>query len=933
MSAGPPRLLGREAEVAELVRVLTGDDGGHVAAVGSAGIGKSTLLREVASRAEAAGILVRSTVGATSERGLPFVGLHDLVGHDAEHLRLPEPLRAALDVTVLHTRAAEVSVDPTALNLAVLRVLEQLSAERRLLLVLDDLPWVDVATRASLAFVLRRLAPDRISTLAALRPEAMETLGGTEADIVPPGLVRTVAIGPLDEVTLAAVVEGRLGSRLSHRLSRQLHEASAGNPLLALELARSATLGQGLVPELTVPERYRAVLGPRLDALSPDARRSLLAAALLARPSLEVLGQVVPVDGVLEAESAGVVRIEAGLVRFAHPLFAALCRDSTDGGERRDLHALLAKVAPDEIERARHLGAATILPDESVAAGIEAAAHLARSRAAIAAAADLMTVAERLTPAAEPELRTRRGCAAAELFFELADLETAARIVRRLLEDLEPGRLRARCLMTLGQVTAEDSAGAATLYEEALRQPGLDPDTEHEARFCVARILGNLGDLSGSRSRTVALEADTAAAGRDDLARLCRAHIAWIDLMTGRAPARSPVWQRMVAEADAYEPGYDHPDLLRSWEAMAREDNARALALIDRLMDRVQRAGDIRTWAALAQHRGDAQLRLGNIESACALLQQASRISADGRHDEALLYFRAIAAAWQGRLDDARTDAEAALAMARRVGNRLFEAPAHHALGFVELSDGREEAAAQQYDAVVAGMRAMGWRHPGLVVWHGNAVEAFLAVGRRTDAAALVDELEAAAVAQDLTTSAALARRCRGLICADAGDLDAAITALDESVRLSAGLENPLEHARTLLARGVVHRRRRQKGRSRDDIEQAAALLSRHGAVVWAARAERELARSTAAAAGAELTSAERAVAELAAGGASNRDIAGALYVSEKTVEAALTRVYRKLAVRSRSQLARHPDLGGDVGPAGSLAGSTSPAAPAPRGR
>ena len=342
---------------------------------------------------------------------------------------------------------------------------------------------------------------------------------------------------------------------------------------------------------------------------------------------------------------------------------------------------------------------------------------------------------------------------------------------------------------------------------------------------------------------------------------------------------------------------------------MSREDNERALELIDDLMERARLAGNIGLWAGFARHRGEVLLRRGEIVPACDTHDEVYRILADGRHDEAWLSYGALALAWHGRLDDARADASTALTMAERDRNRLFEATSHHVLGFVELSVGRPAAAAAHYDSLVAELAAMGWRHPSLVVWQGDAVEALVGAGRRADASAIVEELEKMGARFELATSMALAARCRGLLLEDEGDLDAALGVLDESVRLSEPLGIPLEHARTLLVRGVVQRRRRQKALSRDDLTHARDLFATCGAVVWADRAARELERSAAVAAGSELTTSERAVAELAAAGVPNRDIAGRLYISEKTVEAVLTRVYRKLSVRSRTELARHPDL------------------------
>ena len=898
-------ILGRGAEVSRAVSALTGDTGGSVAVVGAAGMGKSELVREVSERVAAGGLVVRMTAGAVSESELPFVALNDLIGGDvrASSLELPSPQLDALEVAVLRTRPVDAGVDPVALNLAVLRVVEHLSTERRLVLVLDDLPWVDAATRSALAFVLRRVPPDRVATLVAMRPDA------PDAGMVGSGPARIINVGPLDALTLAAVVELRLGVRTSHRLARQLHDMSGGIPLLALELARTATFEQHSISGVAVPERYRAILTPRLEPLSADARRALLAASLLARPTIEVLADVVSLDGILEAEAAGVVRIEDGRARFTHPLFASLCRDTASSSERRHLHALLGKAAPDEIEQARHLGASLLLPDEGVAAQIEQVAGRARARAAIAAAAELTQLAERVTPIADLDRRTSRGCAAAELFFQTGDIDTAVGILGHLLDDLGPGPLRARCLSVLARATGEDTEGAAVLLREALRQPGLDADVEYELRFEVSEVLSILGDFSASRAGVAELEQEVTAAGREDLARVCRAHQAFIDLATGDAPAHSAVWHHVVAEADAYELGYGHPDLLRAWEAMSREEIARSLELIDGLMERARLAADTWLWGQLAMHRGDIELRRGHIAAACDLSDQAYRLVSDGRHDEAVLYFRAMAVAWQGRLDDARADASEALRMARRVHNRLFETVCHHALGFVELSAGQPEAAARHYADVAAGMAAMGLRHPSLVVWHGDAVEAFVADGRHEEAKAMTEELAAMAQWCGLTTSAALALRCRALLHEGAGDLDAAADALDESLSLSGSLDNSLEHARTLLLRGIVYRRRRQKALSRQDLQAARDTFAQSGAAVWAARADRELDRSSATRAGSGLTSAERAVAQRAASGATNREIAAALYLSEKTVEAVLTRVYRKLSVRSRTQLGQHREL------------------------
>ena len=909
VSVGPGTLLGRDAEAGEALQVLTGPNGGCVAVVGAAGIGKSALVREVSAEASASGLAVRTTTGAVSESDLPFLGLHDLVGQDVSTVGLPDTLQEALDVALLRSRRDGAGADPLALNLAILRVIEHVSAERRLVLVLDDLPWVDGASRAALAFVLRRLPADRVSLLVAMRPDA-----DVVVDDLTGSALRTIPLGPLDPATLAAAIELRTGAKLPHRAARHLHELSGGNPLLALELMRTARVDREDLGEPSVPEHYRSILAPRLTALSPDARRALLAASLSSRPTLAELADVVSVDGLLEAEDVDVVRIEDGRILFTHPLFAALCRDTAPSGDRRDMHARLAKTARDELERARHLGSATLLPDEEVAAQVEAAAGWARGRAATAAAAELAERAERLTPSDDLERRAVRGCLAADLFYQTGDIETAEGVVRRLLDDVGPGPLRAQCLATLAMVISDDSEGSVAVLQEALHQPGLDPGFEDELQLKWSVMHLNLGDFLKVRDLTADIEARAEASGRTDLARKARHELAFIEVACGTPPAKSRAWARMVADTPAYGLAYDHPLLLQAWEAMSREDHDRAQQLLSDLMDQARRAGNVGLWAAFALHRNEMELRRGDIAAASEYADQAYRIIADGRHDEAVLSYRALSSAWQGRLEEARPDAEQALAMALRDSNQLYVNEAQHALGFIELSLGRMAEAAEHYAVVADGIMGMGWRHPSLVVWQGSAVEALVGAGRRTEAVAIVEELETMAARFELPTAVAQALRCRAIVLEDEGDLEGAVEALDESVRLSEPLGIPLEHARTLLIRGVVHRRRRQKALSREDLRRARDLFSSCGAVVWADRAERELDRSAAVAAGAELTPSERAVAELAATGSTNREIASSLYLSEKTVEAVLTRVYRKLAVRSRTQLAQHPDLVGAKG-------------------
>jgi DNA-binding CsgD family transcriptional regulator len=331
--------------------------------------------------------------------------------------------------------------------------------------------------------------------------------------------------------------------------------------------------------------------------------------------------------------------------------------------------------------------------------------------------------------------------------------------------------------------------------------------------------------------------------------------------------------------------------------------------LIDGLLSRARLAGNLPLEGALTLHLSEVETRRGRLGAAVDLAERGVRICTDGRYDQMPLFVLAHAIAWQGHTDDARRIATTALAMAEEAGDGMYEPVCHIMLGFVDASEGRYDDAAPHFARAAELFDRLGWRQPGVLKWHADAVETYLALDRYDDAAAVTERLAAEADRLSYATSQALAARCRAMLLAHTGDLDAAETEVMHSLELTDGFDVPLDTARTLLVSGVIHRRLRQKAVAREELRRARALFGDRGAALWAARADRELERSAAAASGQQLTSSERSAAVLAASGVTNREIAGRLFISTKTVEAVLTRVYRKLGVRSRTELAHHPDL------------------------
>jgi DNA-binding CsgD family transcriptional regulator/tetratricopeptide (TPR) repeat protein len=395
------------------------------------------------------------------------------------------------------------------------------------------------------------------------------------------------------------------------------------------------------------------------------------------------------------------------------------------------------------------------------------------------------------------------------------------------------------------------------------------------------------------------------AAGDSASAAVAALYETFVEIYFGIPLADSTAWTLVRGRSWESAPAYDHPDMLLAWEASWSEDQEQAIRLFEEVVGRARVLNDLDSEGSTALHQAEAEIRRGHLASAEALAAKGYRMQSDGGRDQFPLYVRAHVAAWQGELTTARDLACEGLRMAREAGDAFFEAQNLLVLGFAEVSAGRYPAACGHEAELRDLMDRMRWRHPGAYRWQGDAVEAFLGVGRVDQASEVAIELWRQADHLQLPGCQALAARCDGLIHAHRGDLKQAQDSLTESLRLMDGLDMPLERGRSLLALGIARRRARQKATARAALTDAHAIFTGCGATMWAGRVEDELERTTGVRSGRSLTVGERSVADLAAAGATNREISAQLFLSPKTVEAVLTRVYRKLGVRSRTELAR----------------------------
>ena len=968
-------MVGRESELAEIELLLEGIDAGPrlLTISGEAGIGKTTLWSEARRRARCRDALVLSCRPSVAEAKLSFAALSDLlaeIGADAI-ASLPPPQRDALEVALLRSRpaagpgsaagragAGQPAARPVAAGL--LSLLRALAAERTVVLAVDDWQWLDAPSRRAIEFAVRRLEVERVGLLCSFRtPSPGPTLGGAVAEEL--GL--SLTLGPLSLAQLGMIVSRRIGRPLPRPMLVRLWRTSAGNPFHALEIARMLETADPACPAagstawLPVPDDLRRLTAARIGRLPADTRDALLMAAAIDGPD----GDSVDLEALAPAEEDGIVTVsEAGRVEFTHPLLAAAAYGSLPVAGRRRLHRLAADRVRDPEQRARHLALACERPDGAVAAQLDAAAELAASRGAPDAAAELIELAARLTPAGSGDMLAARLLSAARFQLEAGGPANAEALAVEAQRGSPPRSLRARALQLQAQLCAcrGGFTQALRLSEAALAAAGGDrrlrAGIELDLVFCAV----SLGDIAGAEPYARAAVADAQAANADrDATTDAPPANADRDATTDAPPAnadRDATTDAPPANASPADAGAPAADgtladalaVLTMVEFLAgrgvrRGRLARALALED---PRAARSfvlhprfirGLLELWTGelgLAVHTlqglHDETVARGQEAAAPMLLPylawahvwrgdlpRAERLSEAARQAAALLddptvlgvslSTAALVHAHDGRTERARAEAEQALGLLEAAQWRSGVIWPLWALGLALLSDGRPADVDAKLGPLADGLAAMGAGDPAMAVFLPDEIEALVALGDLHRARALLEPFEHAARRLERPWAIAAAERCRGSIASAQGDAGEARIAFERALAAHDRTGMPFERARTLLLAGIAHRRRRQRGAARAALGEALAEFDRIGARAWAARARAELERAGAPTRDRDqLTATERRLAELAAEGLTNREVAERAFVTVKTVEANLTRAYRKLGVRSRVALA-----------------------------
>jgi DNA-binding CsgD family transcriptional regulator len=897
------QVVSREEELASIHAFIAEAEGGPGALVleGEAGIGKSTLWLAGVETARAQGMRVLSSRPAEAECGLAHVGLGDLFEDVLDDVlpALSAPRRRALEVALLLEETSGDPVDHRALGVAVRGALQVLSEREPLLIAVDDVQWLDASSSSALAFALRRLASNQVLLLLARRlgeggqPSGIEQALGAQR-------VRRLPVGPLSVGALHRFLHRRLGRFFARQTLLRIHERSGGNPFFALELARAVEEDLDPLQPLRVPETLEELVRARISGLPPSTREALALASVLGSPSEALLERAGVAAETLEpAAAANVIERENGTIRFTHPLLSSVIYQDL-GEKRRSVHARIAGIVEDPLVRARHLALSRDGPDADVAGLLDDAASLAADRGASAIAAELAEQALRLTPSDRREERHRRALAAARSHQAAGEWTRARAIATDLLAEEEIGPMRAEVLILLADLESLDRS--TPLLEEALREAASRPDIQSVVH---CRLAWATRFVRGVDHAGAALEL---ANELDD------------DLLRARARAVQAILGRFAGAAEAPEDlpvrAHDFPGAVGG-EQLVQEAT---LAVVNTLAPSSKR-DEAR---ALLEFQHEAWRDRDEPRSARALWGLAwvefwagswplAAAHAASAHDTSIQYGLevpqdhlpiAVVAVHRGQLELAREHSERALELAEE--QLALQLPQHMAiLGLVELWSGDRSAATEWLGKADRQAAVLGWREPSVRWWSSDYAELLLELGRIDDAVRVLDAWEADAVRVGREWVLAHVTRCRGLVSAAQDDVRRAASLLEQAVAQHEDVGDPFGRARALLALGIVRRRARQKRPARDAISAALSGFEQLGAATWVEKARGELARIGGRRREEGLTAAERRVAALVAKGQTNREVAAALFLGERTVASHLTHIYAKLGLRSRTELAR----------------------------
>ncbi|MFC4612831.1 AAA family ATPase [Streptomyces maoxianensis] len=948
-----PATVGRGELLARLDSVL--HTRGRALLTGPAGVGKTEVALAVAARAESSGERVLWLPTLPADRDIPGAAAAALVASVSASVSwpvpgahggpgtppgpdgagapggfdilegLPGPQRTAVAMLCREAPIPEHGWDPIALRLALAQILRTLAARGPVLLVVDGVQRIDADSADLLRFALH-LAPSAlrvvaVETPAAYGPDAPRTSGSRPDAAGPeplwvPSEADVLFVPPLHADEIAELL---IHHRLPSRMAGRIHKASGGNPRLALAVGRSLADARTPVHHaeaLSLSGRARDLARQLLGAASPVVRGTLLLAALALRPTASLIrraGRRTAEADLAAAERANLISLkEDGTIAFTAGVLPSTLVHDACWTERSDGHAALALVVDDPVEAVRHRALATDVPDELLAAQVAAAADTARRRGNSALAAELALLAAESTPVQHGARRLTRLVDAAEEAARAARADLAMRAATDLLaRDAAPAdRVRAR--LAVLDTAGQGLSGLDEIYVHAMEDS--EDDTALRAAVQLRLALKYvLADGDPARSRSAAVESAALAASVGDRKTAARALTvqARMERVLG-----SPDAERILAEARALEV-FERPlgirnaaQILTIRHAMFDDRLTDARDQLNALLPLVERRGSVEDAIELFRTLAEVEARQGQCAAALSHSGRSLALTLEaGLSPGPAWYALALAETAGGSFARAASYARRSAQASEEECDHVFLSRSLYALGRVQLVAGDVANAVDTLRRVQAGERAQSTVDPSMLRWHEELAEALLANDAPEEAAALLADVRPVAERLGRTTVLLGCDRAYALYLAASGNLEEATRLLTETAERFALAGLPLDRGRTLIALARVERRRRRRSAAQNALQAAAAVFERAGAFPWLALATETPSRTTeptpaGGGAPSALTDAELRLAQLVRQGASNQEAAAKLYLSVKTVEARLTRIYQKLDVRSRAQLA-----------------------------
>jgi DNA-binding CsgD family transcriptional regulator len=894
----------REREVLDrLVAAVRGGQSRALVVCGDLGVGKTVLLDYLAGRAPECGVV--RAVGVQSEMELAFAGLHQLCAPMLGHAeRLPAPQRDALRTAF--GLAAGPPPDRFLVGLAVLSLLSEAAAERPLICLVDDEQWLDQASAQALGFVARRLGADPVGLVFAAREPSAELAGLPELEV-----------GGLRESDARVLLDSALAGPLDDRIRDQIVAETQGNPLALLELPRGLSPaelagGFGLPGAAPLPERIAESFRRQLDALPEPSRRLLLLAAADPYGDLPLVWRAagrlsIPVQAGAPAMDAGLVEFGTR-VRFRHPLLRSAAYRAASVADRQAVHGALAEATDPETapeRRAWHRAQAAAGPDEQVAAELERSTGQAQARGGLAAAAAFLERSALLT--ADPARRAERTLAAAQAHLQAGAFGPALELVA----DAEAGPLdelqSARVDLLRGEIVFASGLGSdasSLLLKAAERLKTLDVGLAREtyltawmAALFAARLAG-AGDLL---EVCRAARAVPASGDPPHPADLVLAGLAMV--VTDGPAAAAPTLRRALRAFN--DVGMTRAEELRwGWFAQAVAsvlwDDGTWRAMLVRQVRLAREAGALDQLPIMLAALGTAVAWSGDLAAAAALNAEADAVC-EVTGSRAAPFTAMLLASLRGNQAEAARLIEATIAEATAGGQGIAVAYAHWAAAILANGLGRYEAAlaaarhaAQDTSALYISM----WVLPELI-------EAAARSGNAPQAAGALDRLAEFTQAGGTDFGLGVEARSRALLSAGEMAENLYREAIDRLGRTR--LRPELARAHLLYGEWLCGENRRAD--AREQLRTAHDMLAAIGMDAFAERARHELlatgetVRQRTAEPVSTLTAQEAHIARLAADGQTNPEIAAQLYLSARTVEWHLRKIFTKLGISSRREL------------------------------